>query len=77
MDELKPLDIAYRFCQIVLGEYQGTRDEIAQQLGITPAWLTIYKRKIEELYDVSIKYSRKRKSYYVNENERDKLRIFI
>jgi len=67
MTELKSLDIAHRFCQRMLMECTGKRSDFADYLGITPAWVTIYKRKLEELYKVEIHYCHRRHTYYINE----------
>jgi hypothetical protein len=34
MTELKQLDIAHKFCQLLQLDNTGTREELAQQLGI-------------------------------------------
>ena len=73
MKELRPLDIAHKFCRYVLHECTGSRTEFADKLGITPAWVTVYKRKIEGLYKVEINYCRRSQSYFLNENEHYKL----
>jgi hypothetical protein len=69
MIELKPLDVAYKFCSYVQRECTGSRNEFADLLGITPCWVSVYKRKIEQLYKVEINYSRRRQTYYVQEND--------
>jgi hypothetical protein len=73
MDELKALDIAHRFIRCLHREKTGNREELAQQLGISPCRVTIYKNKIEELYKVNIQYCRKRGSYFIDEKELRKL----
>ena len=73
MDELRTLDIAYKFCRRVLQECTGNRAEFAEYLGIAPCRVTIYKKKIEQVYNVKILHSRKRHTYFVNENDRYKL----
>jgi len=73
MTELKQLDIAHKFCQLLQLENTGSRKELAQQLGITPRWVTVYKRKIEKIYRVEIHYHRKSRNFYLSETDRAKL----
>ncbi|MDA3893246.1 MAG: hypothetical protein PF517_16410 [Salinivirgaceae bacterium] len=73
MIELKPLDIAHRFCQRLIMESTGTRTELADYLGISPCMVNTYKNKIEYLYKINIYYSRKRCTYFINDNDKVKL----
>ena len=73
MTELKQLDIAHRFCQLLHYENTGTRAELAEKLRITPRAVNLYKQKIEEVYKVTIYNSRKRCTYYVNDADKAKL----
>lgn len=77
MEELKPLDIAHQFCKCLLEECTGTRFELAEKLGITPAWVTVYKRKLEYLHNVEIEYCRKKKTYLVINGDKASLNYFI
>lgn len=73
MTELKQLDIAHKFCQFLQLENTGSSEELAQQLGITPRWVTVYKRKIEKIYSIKIRYQRKSRSFYLSEDDQSKL----
>ena len=73
MAELKQLDIAHQFRQLLQLGNTGSREELAQKLGITPVMVNNYKNKIEEVYKVTINYSRSRGTYFVTENDLDKL----
>jgi len=73
MYELKPLDIAHKFCQCILQESTGNRTEFAGYLGISPCRVTTYKNKLETIYKIKIHYSRNRQTYYINETDKDKL----
>jgi hypothetical protein len=73
MTELKQLDIAHKFCQLLQLENTGSREELAQHLGITPRWVTVYKRKIEKIYRVKIHYHRKSRNFYISETDQAKL----
>jgi hypothetical protein len=73
MTELKQLDIAHQFCKLLQLGNTGSREELAQQLGITPRWVTVYKRKIEKIYKVKIHYHRKSRNFYLSETDQAKL----
>ena len=73
MNELKPLEIAHVFCRCVLSENTGNRKEFAEYLGISPCRVTAYKNKIEHIYKIRIYFSRRRNTYYVDDEERHKL----
>jgi predicted ArsR family transcriptional regulator len=73
MTELKPVEIALKILQKVKEENTGSREELAQYLGITPAWVTKYIRKIESELKVQIAYNRRRCSYLLNEDDHHKL----
>lgn len=73
MTELKQLDIAHQFCKLLQLGNTGSREELAQQLGITPRWVTVYKRKIEKIYRVKIHYHRKSRNFYLSEADQAKL----
>jgi hypothetical protein len=73
MNELRPLDIAHKFCCLLYFEKTGTRTELAIYLGITTVMVNTYKKKIERIYKVEIKYSRKRATYFVSDDDKAKL----
>lgn len=73
MNQLKQLDIAHLFCKLLHCGNTGTREELAQKLGVSPKWVTVYKQKIEMIYNVEIHYCRKRQAYFLDKNDYHKL----
>lgn len=73
MTELKPVAITLKILQRLKHENTGSREELAQYLGITPAWVSKYLRKIESELKVQIAYNRRRHTYVLNENDHHKL----
>jgi len=69
MTGLKPVEITLKILQKLKQENTGSREEFAEYLGITPAWVTKYIRKIESELKVQIAYSRRRHTYVLNEND--------
>ncbi len=65
MTELKPVEITIKILQKVNAENTGSRAEFAKHLGISPAWVTKYIRKIEQELKLEICYNRKRATYYL------------
>lgn len=73
MNELKAIEIAQKFCNYLHWERTGSRTEFAELLGISPQWVTAYRRKLEKVYKVQINFSRKHNSYLVANNDYHKL----
>ncbi len=70
MIELKSVEITLKILQKINDENTGSRAEFAKHLGISPAWVTKYIRKIEQELKLSICFNRKRNTYYlITENE--------
>ncbi len=66
MIELKPVEITLKILQKINEEDTGSWDDFATYLGISPAWVTKYIRKIEQELKLEICYNRKRNTYYRN-----------
>ena len=73
MNKLRSLEIAHKFCRRIVLECTGNRTELAEHLRISPTQINTYKNKLELIYGITIHYSRKRQTYFVNDKDIHKL----
>jgi hypothetical protein len=71
--EFKSVETAFKIKEAIELENTGTREEFANRLGITPRWLTQHIRKLEEVLNIEINYSRKRETYYIEYKDQEEL----
>jgi transcriptional antiterminator len=72
-NELKAVETAFKIKQAIEQENTGTREQFASRLGISPRWLTQHIRKLEEVLNLPVNYSRKRQTYYFEYRDQPKL----